>query len=77
MSPSEDRRVIAVRASKKFGRNTCSVVDECFTDQELLDWLNYEHYNGSANTVAKALKEIATFEEIQRDRYNDIAATAF
>ena len=30
-----DPRVAAIRADKIVGRNTCSVIDECYTDAEL------------------------------------------
>lgn len=33
------RLVAAVRQDSKVGRNTCSVIDECYTDDELAEML--------------------------------------
>jgi hypothetical protein len=41
--PSEakdDPRVVAVRADRLVGHGTCSSIDECYSDQELLEALD-------------------------------------
>lgn len=41
--PSSDPRVIAIRADQLVGRNSCSPVDECFSDLELIEELERQH----------------------------------
>ena len=57
--------VAAVRADTLLGKNTCSVVDECYTDDELVD-LFAEH---NINTFQGA-KGMARDIEIRRESRN-------
>lgn len=36
MNPSDDPRIQAIRKDPLVGKGTCSVIDECYSDKELL-----------------------------------------
>ena len=72
MSASSDPRVVAVRADAKVGRGTCSTVDECMTDDELVAWLD----EFGANTVKRAVREMRGFEAVRQDYASEIVAEA-
>lgn len=50
-----DPRVIAIRDDNLVGAGSCSYVDECMTDQELLEALNDSHIQGTENSIRWAL----------------------
>lgn len=47
-----DPRVKAIRADEKIGRGTCSSIDECFTDTELVAELDREGITSPDKAVA-------------------------
>jgi hypothetical protein len=52
----DDPRITAVRANKKVGRGSCSSIDECMTDEELLAALNENGVKTPATAVKWALR---------------------
>ena len=58
-----DPRVVAVRADSKVGVGTCTFVSECFTDDELVAFLD----DFEATTPAKAVREMRAHESLMRD----------
>lgn len=59
-----DPRVDAVRADSKVGVGTCSVVDECLTDKELIAYLDEMR----VQTPAGAVREMRKFERLKREQ---------
>ena len=43
-----------IRASKKFGEGTCSVIDECYSDEELVAQFGF-NWDGKALSVKDAV----------------------
>jgi hypothetical protein len=72
MNPTTDTRVAAIRADEKIGRGTCSVIDECYTDAEIVK-LADERCIG----LADAVTEFRKIHDAWHDHAEDIAATAF
>lgn len=64
--------VALIRADKKIGRGSCSSVDECLTDDELIqqyiEWIVME-YKGAPKRFVAFMREV---DGIQRDRAEDI-----
>ena len=61
----------AVRADKIVGVGTCSPIDECFGDDELLQFLCYEDFDGGANyscTVKRAIKDTRAYHRRWKER---------
>jgi len=59
-----DKRVKAIRDSKHVGRNSCSVMNECYSDDELLKWLDYIGIESPEEALKFALeKEGLTIED--------------
>jgi hypothetical protein len=46
-----DDRVKAIRDDKKVGRGTCTTIDECYSDEELIAELNEEGVKTPADAV--------------------------
>lgn len=65
--------IAAVRADPTVGRGSCSVIDECFTDNELLAFLR----RAAAESPADAVKAAQDHEAFFRDVGADITAEAF
>ena len=49
-------RVKAIRRNKKVGLGSCSSIDECLSDQEIIDQLNQEKIYTAKQAVQWALK---------------------
>lgn len=75
-----DMIIDAVRQDKTVGRGTCSCVDECWTDYELLDFLciedDYEHGTPrklrdvfpNPRQAVKQMREVhARFKELEQE----------
>lgn len=66
-----DKRVEAIRKHPKVGRWSCSWIDECLSDQELIDELD----GAGATTVTKAVRwavrEHDLWEELQKVRESE------
>ena len=50
----ENDIIEAIRSDKVVGENTCSVIDECYTDAEILDALEEEEIRSVQGALAKA-----------------------
>lgn len=56
MTDTTDIRVIAIRADKRVGVGSCSTIDECFTDAELIADMNEDGVVGGPAAVQWALE---------------------
>jgi Fic family protein len=67
-----DKRVAAVRADRLVGNGSeagkVSIVENCFTDEELIDFLDRE----GATTPTQAVREMRAYERLMRDHESDI-----
>ena len=67
-----DKRVAAVRADTKVGNGSeagkVSIVENCFTDEELIEFLDREE----ATTPAQAVREMRAYERLMRIHEADI-----
>lgn len=68
-----DPRVAAIRNDSKVGRGTCSVIDECHSDAELVAELDRE----GIRTPKQAIKWAHESHDLYHGYWDDIAATAF
>lgn len=64
---SEDTRIIAIRNDQIVGRNSLSVIDECMTDEELLEELNEANITTPDEAVARARALDAAFWDREGD----------
>lgn len=69
----ETLMIASVRADEEVGRGSCSSIEECLTDDELLELLRSENAKG----VAGAVEVARAHEGVFRDREQDIRAEAF
>lgn len=63
-----DERVKAIRADKKIGEGSCSTVDECYTDKELIAELD----EAGITSPEAAVKHFREFEQIRNDYEDDV-----
>ena len=70
MIASQDIRVIAIRNHPKVGRGSCSTIDECYTDEELLRDLDAAGIKGKRAAVRWAREG----ENLWVERYNEVNA---
>jgi len=68
-----DRRVAAIREDPKVGRNTCSTIDECYSDADLAAELDSLGITAARSAVRWARKS----ERIREDYAADIRATVW
>jgi len=54
---SDDPRIVAIRANEIVGRGTCTAIDECYSDQELLDRLNEDDIETPEQAVRWAIED--------------------
>ena len=57
----------AIRSDDQIGRGSCSMVDECMEDGEILEVLR----QAGATTPEEALREMKGSENVWRDRADD------
>jgi len=78
---ARDPRVVAIRADKKIGRGTCSVIDECWTDRELVEHLDsYPQADGQTVRIHSPKMSVLAMrceESIIADMQSEIESTAF
>ena len=67
MNAKNDPRVLAIRACPAVGRGTCSSIDECLEDRELVEELDAEGITDPKAAVAWARER----EGIRMDRMMD------
>jgi len=65
--------IAAVRADGEVGRGTCSSIDECFDNDELLELLRRRQANDPAGAVRVAREH----EKLHRMAAADVKAEAF
>lgn len=63
-----DPRVAAVRADDQVGRGSCSSIDECMTDDELVAYLDERGATTPAEAVAEARKTWAVQQAVWNER---------
>lgn len=68
-----DPRIEAIRTDHIVGRGTCSVIDECWTDDMLLDELDIEQIGSKVAALRWARRVHRTWHAVA----DDIAATAW
>lgn len=69
--PHAEEIVEAIRSHKTIGRWTCSPIDECYTDVELIEefgWLA----NGNPRTVISAVRHAVWHHNLWVERFNEI-----
>jgi hypothetical protein len=76
--PRHDEIVAAIRNDRLVGRGTCSVIDECYTDDELVEAFGYDRPFASTDTTrprtpAKARTVARRVHRLDVAVYNDIA----
>ena len=67
-----DVRVQAIRADRRVGVGSCSTLDECFTDGELIEVLNQDEVRGKRAAVRWAI----AYEGL-RNEHNEEMAFAY
>jgi hypothetical protein len=65
--------VAAVRADQQVGRGSCSVIDECYTDNELVA----AFANNGIDTVVGAVAWARDVERLFREREAEVRAEAY
>jgi hypothetical protein len=80
MSSNEEAKkeaiIRAIRSDHLVGRGTCSSVDECHTEAELIERFGRTP-TGRLTSPAQALKRARADERLYREIFDDIAGTAF
>jgi len=56
-------RVTAIREHNKVGRGSCTSIDECWEDKEILSWLDDNNINTPDGAVQWALEQEGLFLE--------------
>lgn len=74
--PLEFEIVGAIRSHSKIGRLTCSPIDECYSDEELVKEFGFTS-TGKPRTVVGAVRAAVSAHNLWVERYEDIAGTAF
>lgn len=70
---ASDPRVTAIRKDAKVGRGTCSMIDECYSAEELVEELDAK----GITTPAGAVKWAHDYHDLWHGYHDDIAATAW
>lgn len=66
-----EKAIEAIRNHPEMGIGSCSVVDECYSDQELAVLISTQ------TTIAGAVNRVLMIHEVWKDRADDIIATEF
>jgi hypothetical protein len=66
----------AIRSDEIVGRGTCSEVDECHTDDELVEAFGRTR-TGRLCSPAQAVKAARAMEKFRKIMYDEVRATAF
>jgi len=71
--PRHDEIVAAIRANSLVGRGTCSPVDECFTDDELVEQFGWVPWSlGRRRSVVQATAAAKRYHRTNRAFGDDI-----
>jgi len=65
--------VEAIRTHKTVGRWTCSVIDECYSDEMLVNEIGWT-YTGKPRTVIGAVREAVYRHNLDVEMYNEITS---
>ena len=68
-----NKMIAAVRADSKVGCGSCSVIDECYTDSELVAALE----DSGIDTVGGAVEWARDIERLFREREQEVRAEAY
>lgn len=71
------RAIAAVRADKIVGNTTCSVIAECYGDDELVELFDREGATTVRAALAAARRTHRTYHAVMDDRYADARNSAF
>lgn len=73
VAAAADERVVAIRNDARFGRNTCSALDECYTDADLVERLDdYDHRTVDAALIWAAMShDVFVGQMAEADSYAD------
>lgn len=74
--PHADEIVEAIRDHAKVGRFTCSVIDECYSDANLIEEFGWTE-SGKPRTVAGAVRQAVASHNDWAGCFDDIASTAW
>jgi hypothetical protein len=81
--PHADEIVAAIRAHEKIGRGSCSPVDECYSDDELVEAFGYAvsrtvslGVTDKPLTVRGAVNKAIWYHDLWADRMADIVGFA-
>lgn len=69
-NPRLDPRLIAIRRDPMVGHDTCSVVDECYTDGEILAMLDEREIDSPAEAVRVFRLIGVTYDDVYEDVRN-------
>jgi len=67
MTANEQLLIDYVRNSKTCGRGTCSVIDECWTDQELLQAWREANITTRTHALTWAVRVHKSYEERRKE----------
>jgi len=76
-----DLRIEAIRNDPTIGRATCSVIDECWTDKEVIEELDHPHrglegYSAILEPEA-AVAHMRWLHDLFEERYQEINSEVF
>ena len=66
----------AIRSHPEFGRGTCSIIDECYTDDELISTFAFEGWDDEGYRIQVSLKDAVRNAEIAHEIWADRMAEA-
>lgn len=66
----------AIRSHPEFGRGTCSIIDECYTDDELISTFAFEGWDDEGYRLQVSLKDAVRNAEIVHEIWADRMAEA-
>jgi hypothetical protein len=67
-----DAIIKRVRADKLIGIGTCSSIDECMTDEEVIEYCERLGISGACMAVAELRRKEALYREMERSVRNEI-----
>lgn len=66
----------AIRSHSDFGRGSCSVIDECYSDNDLIDEFGFEGWDDEGERQPVSVKEAVANAEIAHEIWADRMAEA-
>lgn len=73
--PQAAEIVAAIRSHEIIGRGTCSPIDECYTDAELVAGFGF-HYSGEMLDLAGAVAAALLSHELFVEKFDEVNAEA-